>query len=379
MNALWLLMLGVGVVGSNSLVLSPIAGDVSQSFPGHSATDVILASAIYGAGTALSALTLAPKADQYGLARSVNWALSVLALALCLSAVAPALWVLAVAQGIAGLAAGVVLPAIYSLTAEISLPGQESASLGKVLTGWTLSLVAGVSLSSVLSDVVHWRMVYLVMALFAVFVTVLLRRSLPTRSNIKASTATSPLAALRIPGVLGLLGSVAAYMTAFYGLYAYLGPHLTQHLGFPTALAGLAALAYGIGFGAVAPLDRLIDKYGAARSAPFIFAGLIAIYISLAASALSVVSIFIVCLLWGAANHLGLNILVGSLIAISPAQRAVIMGLYSAVSYAAMFVGTILFKPVFDGYGFAITAAAAALCIFPAFVQAALVRRGVRI
>lgn len=370
MNALWLLMLAVGVVGSNSLVLSPIAGDVSQSFPGQSATDVLLASAVYGIGTAISALTIAPRADQFGLARSVSWALTTLALALCLSAVAPTLFVLIVAQGIAGIAAGVALPATYSLTAEISPPGQESTSLGKVLTGWTLSLVAGVSLSSILSDVVHWRMVYLAMAIFAAVVTFLMARSIPAHSETKAVSVTSPLTALRIPGVLGLLGSVIAYMTAFYGLYAYLGPHLTQVLGLSTALAGGAALAYGVGFGVAAPLDRLIDKYGSARTAPFIFSALIAVYICLALSTSSAAFIYLTCLFWGAVNHLGLNVLVGSLTAISPTQRSAIMGLYSAVTYGAMFVGTVFFGPVFVHYGFGATAVVAAMCISPALVQA---------
>jgi len=375
MNALWLLMLAVGVVGSNSLVLSPIAGDVSLSFPGHAATDVLLASAVYGIGTAISALTIAPKADQFGLARSVYWALMILALALCLSAVAPTLLVLIVAQGLAGIAAGVALPAIYGLTAEISPPGQESASLGKVLTGWTLSLVAGVSLSAILSDVVHWRVVYLAMAVFAALVTFLMAGSIPVQSKPKAVSGTSPLTALRIPGVFGLLGSVVAYMTAFYGLYAYLGTHLTQFLGLSTAMAGVAALAYGIGFGIAAPLDRLIDKYGSSQTAPFIFAALIAVYICIAASTSSVVFIYLACLFWGAANHLGLNVLVGSLTAISPTQRSAIMGLYSAVTYGAMFVGTILFRPIFEHFGFTATAVVAALCISPALVQAILVRR----
>ena len=55
-----LLLSSIGVVGANSLVLSPIAADVAGSFAGTKATDVMLAAAAYGAGTALSALGSGP-------------------------------------------------------------------------------------------------------------------------------------------------------------------------------------------------------------------------------------------------------------------------------------------------------------------------------
>jgi len=46
MNPVWLLMAAIGLVGSNGLVLSPIAGDVAGSFAGRSAADVMMASAV---------------------------------------------------------------------------------------------------------------------------------------------------------------------------------------------------------------------------------------------------------------------------------------------------------------------------------------------
>ncbi|MDJ0684969.1 MAG: MFS transporter [Alphaproteobacteria bacterium] len=373
MNPIWLLLFSVGVIGSNALALSPIAGDVARSFPGRTATDVMLASAVYGAGTAVGALFLAPKADRIGLQKALRWALIGLALSLSISAIAPAIWLLVAAQACAGLSAGLALPAIYGLAADVAPKGRESETLGKVLTGWTLSLVAGVTLSASVSDWAHWRVVYaalavLTAALIAAFGRMDIERGEP-------GPATSPLQALRIPGLPPILFSVIAYMVAFYGLYAYLGTHLTAALGLSTGIAGLAALAYGIGFGAIAPLDRLIDRHGAVRSAPIVFAALVAVYLGIAAIAASDLAIFAACLLWGAANHLGLNILVGQLTALSPSRRGAILGLYSAVTYIAMFVGTAAFKPVYESYGFAALAFLSALCVSPALVEALRGRR----
>ena len=361
-----LLLSSIGVVGANSLVLSPIAADVADSFTGAAATDVMLAAAAYGAGTAFSALFLAPRADQIGLGRSLLLALVVLGAALCSSAAAPCVTVLISSQAIAGLAAGVALPSVYGLTAEVSEQGRESETLGKVLTGWTLSLVLGVTFSAALSDLVHWRAVFGILAAVTTVLCLLLARFGRAQPTAKTGAAShSPLKALSIPGLPPLLIMVSAYMVAFYGSYAFLGTHLTQELGVTTTIAGLAALSYGIGFGAIAPLDRLIDRHGEVETAPFIFGALTLAYIGLAAGSENWSGLLAMCALWGAVNHLGLNLIVGALTAIRATQRGTILGLYSAVTYASMFAGTTVYKPLFEANGLMWCALVSAVCIVP--------------
>lgn len=368
MKPVWVLMCAIGVVGSNSLVLSPIAADVAAAFEGKAASDVMQASAVYGGTTAMSALFLAPSADQIGLKRALILALVILVAALTASALAPSLVVLTLAQGVAGIGAGLALPATYGLAADVAPKGQESATLGKVLTGWTLSLVAGVSFAAVLADMLHWRSVFILMTLMSGGLIVLIWKM--RVAERPATAIISPFRAFRVPGLLPVLLAVVAFMSAFYGLYAYLGAHITTVLGYSTGVAGLAALTYGVGFGVVAPLDRLIDRFGATKSAPIVFAALLLVYLLMASLAGQGAAIFAVCLLWGAVNHLGLNILVGQLTALSPSQRGAILGIYSATTYVAMFVGTAAFRPVFETQGFAVAAILSAVCIAPALVGA---------
>ena len=214
MNPVWLLMFGIGIVGSNALILSPIATAVAASFPLSSATDVMVASAIYGAGTAVSALILAPKADQIGLRCALFIALVGLSFGMAICASAPTLWVLIAGQAVAGLSAGLALPAIYGLAAEVAPAGRESETLGKVLIGWTLSLVAGVSLSAVLADIVHWRAVFVLLAVTSLLVLIALKRA-NISEPVPAGAPTSPLRALRIDGLPPILLAVACYMAAF--------------------------------------------------------------------------------------------------------------------------------------------------------------------
>ena len=63
---------------------------------------------------------------------------------------------------------------------------------------------------------------------------------------------------------------------------------------------------------------------------------------------------------WGLANHFGLNVLVMRLTALDPSRRGTIMGLNSAVTYFAVFVGTTGFGPLYTGFGFAASAIVAA-------------------
>lgn len=368
MKPVWVLMCAIGVVGSNSLVLSPIASDVAATFEGKAASDVMMASAVYGGATALSALFLAPRADQIGLKRALILALVTLVVALLGSTVAPSLPVLIVAQGLAGIGAGLALPATYGLAADVAPKGEESATLGKVLTGWTLSLVAGVSFAAVLADVLQWRAVFgLMAAMSAGLILLVARMQVPERD---AAAAVSPFKAFRVPGLLPILLAVVAFMSAFYGLYGFLGTHMTTVLGYSTGMAGLAALTYGVGFGAVAPLDRLIDRYSAQRAAPVVFGALVLVYLLMSLLAGQGLGIFVGCLFWGAVNHVGLNIMVGQLTALSAPQRGAILGIYSATTYVAMFVGTAAYRPMFETQGFGFIALVSAACIVPALIGA---------
>ncbi|KQV01335.1 transporter [Mesorhizobium sp. Root102] len=359
----------IAVIGSNSLVLGPIAPAVASSF-GTSVPTVMIAAASFGLGTSASALFLARYIDRLGARRMLQGALLLLALALVASAAAPTVIMLVAAQLLAGIAAGIAMPAIYASAAAIAPPGRESGTIGVVLTGWTLSMVAGVSLSAVLADLVHWRAVFAAVALLAMLA--LAGLALSSLSDVrKSGPAPTPIDALGIPGIVPLLIACAAFMTAFYGVYGYLGDHLHVGLGQPVSANGLAALAYGIGFGTAALLDGVIDRLGARRVMPFAYLLVAVVYVAMAATSGSFGVTIAMVAVWGLANHFGLNVLVMRLSALDPSRRGTIMGLNSAVTYLAVFVGTTSFGPLYSSFGFAICAAVAAVLMLIAASAAA--------
>lgn len=356
----------IAVIGANSLALSPISAAVAASFVDVDAAGVMVAAAVYGLATAISALTLTAAIDRHGAAPVLRCALVVLAAGLTLSAAAPTLAALCLGQALAGLAAGVALPAIYARAAEVAPPGRESETLGATLTGWTVSMVFGVTVAALMADTAHWRLFHGLLAVTAAILALTSSARASMRPSASRATAASPLQSLAIPGAPALLLAAFGYMVAFYGLYSYLGAHLTTRLGVSQSGAGLAGLAYGVGFGVAALTDRALDRIGAERAAAPALVLLALVYTGLAALADAAFPLLAFCVVWGLVNHVGLTLLIGRLAALDPTRRGAVLGLNSAVTYVAVFAGALAFRPLYEAQGFAGAALAAAAAVLGA-------------
>ncbi len=348
----YLLTAAVATIGANSLALGPIAAAISADL-GETVPRTMYAAAGYGLGTAFSALALASRIDGIGAARALNRALVGLAAGFVICWLATGLPLLVAGQVIAGLSAGVALPAIYAIAAQISPPGRESTILGRVLVGWTISMVGGVSLAALVAELANWRVVFAGLAVLSAMVLHALSRSghadpgrLPTPSS------ASPLSALRVAGVVPLLLMCLAYMIAFYGAYGFVGAHIHEVLGHPVGAAGAIAVSYGLGFGAASLANPIVDRYGVRRVLPFALVFISAVYVALAAGSGSYAALVAVSLVWGIANHFGVNLIVAGLSRCDPSRRGAILGLYSAVTYFAACLGALVFGGVYAAFGF---------------------------
>lgn len=352
---------GIAAVGSNSLVLSPILTDVATALAASPA-EVARASAAYGGATALAALLLAPRIDRVGTRRSLRAGLACLTVAALLSAAAGHWAMLMLAQAVAGLGAGVVLPASYALATIVARPGHEARSLGRVLTGWSISLVAGVPGSALLSDALGWHAPFLALAALA-GLAVLGVGWLP-RDQARRPTGEvpdyPPLAPLREATVPKLLFICLAYMAAFYGVYAFLGDHLRALHAISAGRAGLFVLAYGLGFGLASLADGLVDRWGAARAFPSALLLVAAVYALMAPAARLEAAIIPLAALWGFANHVALNILLLLLSRVRPDRRGAVLGLNSAVTYLGALIGVGAAGIAYEAIGFAPLAGGAA-------------------
>ncbi|WKK15029.1 MFS transporter [Achromobacter insolitus] len=363
------LMFAVSVVGSNGLALSPILSDVARSY---STSPLTISTAIsaYGAATAASAFFLASRIDRIGIRRSLLGAMAALIMALVLSACAPHWIVLTLAQALAGAAAGVILPAAYGSASLIAPPGQEARTLGRVIAGWSVSLVAGVPLSALISDAVGWRATYGILALCAA-IAVLGLRKLPERrvanpAPLRLARLLAPLSYRDVPALL--LGCLA-FSSAFYGVYAFLADHVRSVLALSAGQVGFIAFAYGAGFLVAGVAGApLIERLGPRRALPLALGIIALVYVGLLPAAHALAAVLAIAALWGAASQLSLNLLVLLLSRARPDERGAVLGLNTCTTYLGASVGTAVAGTIYTHAGFDALGLAAACALAAAAV-----------
>lgn len=349
---LYIIMLAVAVVASNSLVLSPILMDVATSL-GSTSIAISRAVAVYGAGTMLSALLLAPHIDRLGASRALRFGLLILAAALMCSACATNTLMLMGAQAFAGLSAGIILPASYALATLYAGPKDHSRSLGKVLFGWSLAFVCGIPGLTLISELFVWRFTYLILFGIAIFVVFEIRSAPEFRHRpANGSVGAGILNALTYRNVLVLLAVCLCFTTAFYGVFAFLADQVRQGLAISASAAGAIILAFGIGFAAGTAATCLVDKIGARRLLPIALLMNATIYGLMAIAGRDYLATLVIVILWGAITNASLNMIVLLLSQVSCAEKGRILGLNTATTYLGATFGVSVAGILCESLGF---------------------------
>jgi len=128
-SATLILVLSIGLAGSMGLILSPVLADIGADF-GASVAKVAWAITAFGAGTAVSAMSFGYRLDAFGPARALQRAMLLAGAAQLGAALSQGWLMMSAAEFVVGLGAGVILPAVYALAAEISPKGRKRARWG---------------------------------------------------------------------------------------------------------------------------------------------------------------------------------------------------------------------------------------------------------
>jgi len=349
-RALITLLFCIALIGANGMILSPVLTDIASQF-GVSASVVGRAIAAYGLGTGLTALWLGRSLDNFGIVRALRYAMLVAGLSEALSGLATGWGMLVGLQFMAGMGAGVALPAIYAITGALSPKGEESRYMARVLLGWSVSLVAAVPLGAALSDIVGWRIMLglggaLCLALVPMVLTLPVI-SLPARTTPKMRRFKP----LLLPDGATLYGICLLFMISFYGLYAYIADYARNAFTLGSTAAGLIALVYGVGFGMASFAAPLIDRLGRQTALRLVLL-LAAVLLALISVPHSFALMLPLVWLWGAANHFILNMIVVGLNALAPQNRGAVMGLYSGTTYIGAAIGAVIMGMLYESFGF---------------------------
>ena len=344
------LFLGISIIGANSLLISPIMNDISNSL-NTSATYIALSASSYGAGTAFSAYFLAKLGDKYGQRIVLIFSGVILSLGISLSGFANHWLTLVTAQAFAGLAAGSMIPSLYSMASNIAPAGQSTKYVSKVLTGWAMAMVFGVPFSALVADLYSWRSSYFILGAVTAIITVCFWFLPRQQKNSNRAKLLSKKQLIQLPLLKPMLWITAGYMMAFYGIYIFIGDYSVQTLDVTTTQSGFIAMYYGFGFALAMVADSWIDKKTPYVALPIVLAAATLIYLSMIITKNSFITLLISCAIWGFINHILLNCLVLILGNINQENKVAIIGFYSCTTYIATMIAGILFGFVYTKLG----------------------------
>ena len=241
------------------VVLNPLLPDVARDL------DVSIATAgqlrtVSGLAAGAAALMTGLLAARLGLRELLLGGVVTLACGSLLSAAAPAFWILAVAQAIAGVGIGISYSAAVAAAAEWSGPGERSRVLAIALLGPPLAWIVGMPLVGVLGEA-SWRVAWLVVpvAMATVAGALLLERDRTPPAPGRAGLRT----VLAQPGVARWsVGELFAF-SGWAGALVYMGALLVESYDLSIAATGLA-----LGFGALVyvPGNLLFRRWVDSRS-----------------------------------------------------------------------------------------------------------------
>ncbi|WP_145961332.1 MFS transporter [Salinisphaera sp. LB1] len=367
------LLLAVTVIGANAFLLSPILKTVGDSIHSNAPMTAWAVSA-YGGATALSGLFLTGLLQPRGYRFTLFVGGALLAGGVAVTGLAGSLGFLVAGQALAGLGAGVILPAAYGATSVIAPEGGESRVMGWVIAGWSISLVLAVPTSAMIAHYVSWRYAYLVITLLAL-ISVAGVATLPAERSNDNPRRSSITQALRVAWAPSTLLVSFLYMCAFYGVYTFLGDYTQRVLNQSTIGAGFVVLGYGLGFGLASVVGAVIDRYSPRTLAGPLLLILCAVYLAGVAAAGCLATLVLWAIVWGVFNQLGLNCLVTVLTHLSSEHGIRLLGLYSVAAYGGAMIAALVFGSLYQWAGFgAILVLASVLCMTAALIAVKLRR-----
>lgn len=233
-------------------------------------------------GYAGGLLFLLPLGDMLERRRLIVTQFLVLALALCLAALAPGLTALALASVLVG-AAATVAQQIVPYAAILAPPHQRGAAIGTVMSGLLTGILLSRTLAGMVSGVAGWRAMFWLAVPITVLSAILMQRTLP-RHPPTGQLAYRPLMVSlyhlwrREPVLRRSAVTQALLFGSFSVFWTLLALRLEQpplHLG--AAAAGLFGIVGAVGVGMAPVAGRIADRRG---PAPVITLGVLATLLS---------------------------------------------------------------------------------------------------
>jgi len=330
-------------------LLPAVAGEFAVT-AGAAAVIVTVFSVFYGAVQFVAG----PVGDRIGKLRVIAAGCALSAVASVLCAAAPGLGWLSAARGLAGFAAGAVIPLAMAWIGDAVPFERRQPVLARFLLGQVFGLAFGQAMSGVIAETVGWRAMFAVLAVLfsagAAAVLVGLRRD-PGSPPPRTGPPTRLAEVLSRPHVRLVLAAVFLEGTILYLAFAFAASDLHLRGGYSLAAAGAAVAAFALGgLLYILPVGRIVEVIGRPRL-PILGAAVQAAgFLMLAAAPTFLVAVPALVLVgWGFyAFH---NTLQTEATQMVPAARGLAVSLFAAMLFAGQAAGVAVGGAVFDRFG----------------------------
>lgn len=343
------MFLGVFAVGLDSFIISPLLPPMASSLNG-SPRDVAIGVTTYAIAYAVGAPLLAPMGDRYNPKIIATLGIVIFATSTIATSFQNTLTGFYVVRAIAGIGGAMYTPNIQAYISRRYEASLRAKLIGIVMAGLSASIVLGIPIGSWAASILSWRQVFPAIAaigLTAGFILITTGSKYETSgvdSSVDRSVATY-VKALSRSEVKYALGSTLAWMTAFYGVYTFLGSFLQERLSITVAEVGMYLMVYGIGnFAATFSAGWVNSRIGSGPRSVAIFGALnIGSVIVLTTMPLSPIVVMTIFLVWAASQGYAVTALIGIAAGSAPAQASTVLALNSSCIYVGLALGSAVF------------------------------------
>lgn len=162
-----------------------------------------------------------------------------------LAALAPNLWVLALARFIPALALPVFWGTASETAAQLAGPERAGRAVSSVYLGISAAMLFGIPLGTLAAQAVGWRGAFWVLAALSLLIAVLLQFGMPALRSPQRLRLGEQLRILRDPLFLANVALSVLVFTAMFTAYTYLADTLENAAGVPKAQVGWWLMGFG--------------------------------------------------------------------------------------------------------------------------------------
>jgi predicted MFS family arabinose efflux permease len=231
--------------------IDPVVPQIAADFAISPNTAALLAAAFAAYGFAQP--VLGPMADAFGKSRMMLACLVLLAASSFVSAVVSSFWLLFILRILAGAACGGSFPVGMALISDFVPLAQRQVMIGRLLTATISGNLLGAAASGIVSDLIHWRGMFVILGFISLAALVLGMfglRDLPrgekhpidVRSVLSRNRAIFAIRTARI-----CYATVALEALFLFGIFPYIAVLLSKAGETRATIAGLVVAAFAVG------------------------------------------------------------------------------------------------------------------------------------